>query len=167
MEGDESGVPRHTPHGGRRLVSRSVVLGARGLLAVTAVVVAIIVFMPGPPDEAAQLRLARWLDQLHGQGLPAWISFALVEFLSNVVMFLPLGFLGYLAVPRRTWVVMPTLMLLSAAIEITQTLALPRRDGTVQDVVANTLGAVLGWLLAHLLLRHRATSPAPEPLRHT
>ena len=44
---------------------------------------------------------------------------------------------------------MPAAALASAGIETVQAMALPLRYGTVRDVISNTLGALLGYLLAH------------------
>ena len=43
---------------------------------------------------------------------------------------------------------MPLAVAASAAIEVTQAMALPVRDGTPRDVLSNGLGAALGYLLA-------------------
>jgi hypothetical protein len=40
----------------------------------------------------------------------------------------------------------------SLAIEITQASGLPERVGTPRDVIANSLGAVIGYLLACLVI---------------
>jgi glycopeptide antibiotics resistance protein len=66
----------------------------------------------------------------------------------NVLMFVPLSLLGWFLFDRRSlpfWLV--TGVLASAFIELVQ-LAIPGRVSTVQDVVANTTGAVIGAVLA-------------------
>ena len=77
------------------------------------------------------------------------------DFATNVVLFIPLGFLlvGTFAV-KRDWMVavlaavlvIPCCTALSAAIEFTQ-LWFPERVSSMNDVLAETIGAVLGSLL--------------------
>ena len=119
------------------------------LAAVTVVVIAVIVFTPGPPDAGGQQSLQQWIDRMHElHRLPGFVTFALIEFLSNVVMFVPLGFLLAGALRPRTsrWVV-PAALLLSVGIEVIQGAYLPDRTATVSDVIANVVGATLGLLL--------------------
>jgi glycopeptide antibiotics resistance protein len=125
---------------------------------------------------AAVLVLTLWpsLDQTD---VPAWAATVVqyfadhgirttVEFLeaaSNVVMFLPFGVLGavLLAHARRPWaplvvglVVAGAGFALSALIETVQ-LAIPGRVSTVQDVVLNGAGALLGALAVVVVLAAR------------
>jgi glycopeptide antibiotics resistance protein len=44
-------------------------------------------------------------------------------------------------------------MIGSLAIEITQASGLPQRVGTPRDVIANSLGALIGYLLACVVIR--------------
>lgn len=80
-----------------------------------------------------------------------WMSIELLEMLSNVALFIPVGVLAALVLPHRVWalsfLVAPVV---SAAIEITQLTALPDRAATVQDVVLNTAGGAIGVALALL-----------------
>ncbi len=87
--------------------------------------------------------LTRVLGILHAWPPTAWVSFDLVEFTANVVMFLPLGILT-LAWGGRWWHGILIGLLLSAAIETTQLLFLPTRVADVRDIVANTAGATVG-----------------------
>ncbi|GGL88771.1 VanZ family protein [Nakamurella endophytica] len=128
---------------------------ARCLLAAVLVTVAVIVWTPGPPAAAGQHDLASFFDRAHRHGLPLWIDFGLVEMLSNVVMFLPLGLLGALSLRRHQWFVLPVAVLASMTIEAVQFLALPNRTASWQDVAANSAGALLGLLLAAPTLGRR------------
>ncbi len=132
------------------------------------VIVALITLTPGPPDPDGQRELVRWLAQAHRGGLPLWISYDLIEFSANIVMFLPLGLFGALALPSgRRWLAMPIGMLLSVGIESAQAAGLPGRFASVSDVIANSSGAIVGYLLACLVLRllrrPRPRTPAPAP----
>lgn len=128
---------------------------AWALLAAFAAVVAIITLSTGPPDPEGQIALDLFLRRAHDHGLPEWIDLTTVEFSANVVMFVPIGFFGALALLHRRWAVVPAAMLTSATVELVQTVALPERHGTPRDVFANTLGAALGYLVALMLLRWR------------
>lgn len=78
----------------------------------------------------------------------AEVSLQEAEALANVVMFLPLGLLLALSMPR---VYLSVLLVLSAgaslAIELTQYLVLPDRDPALLDVAMNTAGAAAGLVL--------------------
>lgn len=84
-------------------------------------------------------------------GVPVW----LVDLVTNLVIYAPLGVLLRLALSRitgrhRVQIICATLMIasLSWTIEATQTL-IPGRYAAIQDVLANTLGGALGVLLGH------------------
>ena len=143
------------------------------LTAVTAVVIGVIVFTPGPPDASGQESLQLWIDRMHElHRLPGFITFALVEFLSNVVMFVPLGFLAAGAVRPRTrrWVI-PLAVVVSVGIEVVQGAFLPDRTAAVSDVVANLIGATVGVVVLALISRWSrvtagrpaASAPIPQP----
>ncbi|WP_291881228.1 VanZ family protein [Cellulomonas sp.] len=94
------------------------------------------------------------------------VTYAGVEAVANVVMFLPFGVLVGLLV-RRWWIVVLLALATSATIELAQLAFLPTRVPTVQDVVLNTLGAALG-VLALRLRTGRTTGRLPaqeEPAR--
>ncbi|MCR2801394.1 VanZ family protein [Microbacterium sp. zg-Y818] len=99
----------------------------------------------GPQPETVGgtlVTLGDWFGAWEGT---AWLTFAVLEFVANVVLFLPLGLLWVAWVGRRRWW-LATLagLALSGAIEATQALALPARYPDVRDLIANTLGAALG-----------------------
>ena len=63
--------------------------------------VAIITFWPGPPDPDGQQALRTSCATPHLHGLPRWITFDKIEFGANILMFVPIGLFGALALPRR------------------------------------------------------------------
>ena len=76
-----------------------------------------------------------------------------LEFLSNIAIFVPLGFLFVLLFGRRRWwLAIVVGILLTLLIEGTQEF-LPTRVPDVRDLVANTTGAVIGALVALLVTR--------------
>lgn len=106
-----------------------------------------VVFWPVPVDRPVQGTLDRVLAWLHGHGIPGWFDYGLVEWLSNVAMFLPWGAFGaVLVAPRRWWAVVLAALLASTTIELTQLVLLSARFASLADVAANTLGAVAGVL---------------------
>lgn len=141
-------------------------------LATFALIIAVITLWPGPPDPDGQSWLREFLRHGHAYGIPGWITFGRVEFASNIVMFMPVGFFGALALSRHRWLVVPAAAVASAGIETVQAMALPLRYGTVRDVISNTLGALLGYLLAAAVVaavlrrarRGTRVIPAPAPV---
>jgi glycopeptide antibiotics resistance protein len=88
-----------------------------------------------------------------------WVSQAI----GNVLLLLPVGLFGPLALPwlGRWWRVLLVAALFSASIELAQ-LAIPDRSADVDDVMLNTLGALLGYFLLCLLpLRLRSSQALP------
>ena len=75
-----------------------------------------------------------------------------VEFAMNVAMFIPLTGLLVLSIRVRPVVALFVGCALSAAIELTQ-MVLPSRVASGRDIVANVLGAAIGYLVGRLLLR--------------
>jgi hypothetical protein len=78
-----------------------------------------------------------------------------VEFVLNAAMFTPLTFLAALTFPEHPWANWAVYGFLgSCGVELLQGLLLPPRSAQFEDVVANTLGAVVGSVAA-ALLTHR------------
>ncbi|MGP9542891.1 VanZ family protein [Glutamicibacter sp. AOP5-B1-3] len=103
----------------------------------------VIAFWPVTVDSSAGPELTRTLHWLHAHGAPAFVNYEFVEFSANVIFFVPLGiFLG--AGLRRFWMAALAGIIVSGLIEIGQLLFLPNRFATLTDVVANSLGCVLG-----------------------
>ncbi|GAA3795910.1 VanZ family protein [Cellulomonas soli] len=128
----------------------------RGLLALWAVAVVRLTLWPAPaPDDTFDVVRAviGWFVE---HGVP--VTYAGVEAVANVLMFVPFGVLAGLLLTRR-WPVVAIAAGLSTAIELSQRLFLPTRVPTVQDVVLNTLGAGLGLL--GLLWWSRRTAVMP------
>lgn len=128
-------------------------------------VLALIVLWPVPVDRPASGLLDGVLGALHRHGVPPWINYGLVEATANVLLFLPFGLLAGLLLPRhRRWLAAAAAVLLSSGIELAQSGFLPERFGTVQDVLANTAGAVLGTAIS-LLPRRRPVRRGPAARR--
>lgn len=157
------GARKAPSHVARRAVGAREIRAARRttlisvlFLAGTLALVGLIVFSPTSPDLAGQQALATWLDRARQTWLPAWVTIGFVEFAANATMFLPVGVFGALALPRRRWSIVAASLFISIAIEAAQHLWLPSRDADLRDVAANTLGALVGYLLALAWTRHAA-----------
>ena len=126
-------------------------LAARVLLPVYLAVVGWIVFSQDDGMDQADGWVAwvfDFIDEMKA-GLPDFF-FVAVEFLANVLMFVPFGVLVWLALARpRWWVVVLLGLATTVTIELVQS-TMPSRYSTVSDVIANTLGAAVGVLLVNL-----------------
>jgi glycopeptide antibiotics resistance protein len=99
-----------------------------------------------------------------------WLTFARLEFLANIAMFVPLGlFLVLLLGRAQWWLAMICGLVLTLAIEFAQQF-IAGRVSDPRDLVANTLGALLGTVLALVLtaakarrIRHAAGAVARRP----
>ena len=79
----------------------------------------------------------------------------LAESILNIVLFLPFGAaLRWLRL-RLLWASLLGFAL-SLAVEILQRNVIPGREGELQDLITNTIGATLGWMLADRLSRKRS-----------
>ena len=119
------------------------------LLALYAAALALIAFWPTPVDRGAT-GLLREIARV----VPL-LSHDVVEFTANIALFVPLGVLLALALPRRRVLVLPIALVVTSAIEVGQAVFLAERTASVRDVVANTAGAALGLLLAVIAERRR------------
>ncbi|MBA2954571.1 hypothetical protein GON03_09565 [Nocardioides sp. MAH-18] len=88
------------------------------------------------------------------------------EFLCNALIVAPVSALGSILWPRTTWRTWTALALVGAcAVEITQGALLTERTASYVDVVANTLGGLLGALvvLAWRRVSRRRTAAGTPP----
>jgi glycopeptide antibiotics resistance protein len=120
---------------------------------VYAALLAVIAFQPMPVGRGAYPFIIRAVTRLRAAGAPDWVSYFAVEFVANILLFVPLGaivvlFLG----PRRWWWGVLIGFAVSACIEFGQLLFLSHRVATINDVVANTGGAFIGAVLAALVV---------------
>lgn len=120
----------------------------------------------GPQPETVGGTLVTLGDWFAGWQATAWLTFAVLEFLANIVLFVPLGVLWVAwAGPRRWWLAALAGLAVTVAIEATQALALSDRYPDVRDLVANTLGAVVGAALMAAADRARRRARAQRPAR--
>ena len=111
-------------------------------------------------------RFDLWLEN---QGAPAVMTQpGRVEFLLNAAMFTPIVFLAAMTFPRHPWANWVVYAFVaSGAVELFQGVYLPPRSAQFVDVVANTLGALIGSVIAAplaTLLTSGARRRRHEPL---
>jgi glycopeptide antibiotics resistance protein len=131
--------------GPRRTIIAVMVLGY-------GVFLAFMVFWPSPIDAPVQGLLERAISELHERGVPGFVNYEFIESFSNMLLFIPVGFLFGLMVPLRWW---PVALLLgpalSAGIELAQRYLLDARVSTIDDVIANSIGATIGVMIAVII----------------
>lgn len=107
------------------------------------VALAVIAFSPVSPIRGLDLS-----QELNATGL-GWVTYAQLESFANIMLFVPLGLLVALLVPTRWWwLVVVGLVLVAAGIELGQALFLPGRVPTIDDVLANGAGGLVGVIIA-------------------
>ena len=128
----------------------------RWLLAAYVVLVAMLLLVPSsaPPTWIIEHSARLATDA----GAPPWIaSTSRMEQLLNVAAIVPLTFAGALLRPAVTWRDWTAAAFVgSLLVEVVQAVALPERTPSHSDVVANTLGALLGAVAGWLAVRARA-----------
>ncbi len=104
--------------------------------------------VPGQPGWVGRILL--WLS---GWPPTGWLGLSWLEFIANVVLFVPFGLLfAVLLDRRRWWLVLVLAAATTSAIELAQ-LVIPNRFSDPRDLVANTGGAALGLLVVVLARR--------------
>ena len=79
-----------------------------------------------------------------------------VDVVANIIMFTPLGFMMAAAMNRR-WIPLAICVATTVLIEALQIRVVPGRDASLSDIVANSVGAMIGVELA--MRRHRYLWP--------
>jgi glycopeptide antibiotics resistance protein len=107
---------------------------------------------PTQLDVSTQRLVFRFVDVLHRFGVPTWFDYAEVEFSANILMFIPFGFMVTLLLPIRfAWLAVFIALSFSTGIELFQREFLDARIFDVRDIVANTIGGTIGWVMAAFL----------------
>ena len=104
-------------------------------------------------------------EQVRAIGAEAWLTDPRIEFLANVALFVPFGLLLAAVLRRdRWWWAVAGGFGYSLTAELLQWVFRPQRSGTVSDVVANTLGSLIGAGIAVLIVRRLARAEDPATL---
>ena len=104
---------------------------------------------PRPVQDSAPVILDLVVRAVH-RGLGwTWVGFDELEAVANVLVFVPIGILAFIAFRRAAWpLALAAGPVLSIGVELVQKVALPHRIGSVADIALNTLGATVGVILA-------------------
>jgi glycopeptide antibiotics resistance protein len=115
-----------------------------------AIFVLVITITPQMPGSGFVRRLVdRLLYEVHTRGILPGLDFLHIEFVGNIVMFVPLGIFAALLLPRKAWWVLLLLgTAFSGAIEFFQGTFLPGRVPEVRDLVSNSTGFLIGAALS-------------------
>ncbi|MGK3649153.1 VanZ family protein [Pseudarthrobacter enclensis] len=120
---------------------------------------ALVAFWPTPVDQPVSGQLTSVLQFFHRHGVPGWVNYTFVEASANVALFVPLGFVSSFAFTgTRPWQLGAFGLLVSGTIELGQLLFLHSRFASLSDVAMNTLGTILGALIAATLQRRKGLS---------
>ena len=111
-------------------------------------------------ENSLVLHAIAWAQHLpHG----SWLTYDRTEFLANIAMFVPVGMIAAMWLPRRWWFLAAVVAVaLSAGIELAQGALLPYRVSDPRDVLSNGLGGLLGATLVGFV---RSLLPAPRRRR--
>ena len=94
-----------------------------------------------------------------------------MEFTANIVFFVPVGLIVVLLVGlRRWWWGAMAGFVISGSVELGQLLFLPDRFASLDDLLSNSTGALVGALVGLLVLdrdKARPTDPAFWPRQET
>ena len=128
---------------------RRITRGAATVIGILLLVaLALLTLTPPRIEERMPNLLDRVVDIVHQLGWNRW-GFTELEIFANILVFVPVGALAFVLLPRRIWVLsLLTGPAISVLIEGVQRVALPHRAATVNDIVANSVGATAGVLLA-------------------
>lgn len=132
---------------------RTVALSLLGILLAGG---ALILLWPSPVDRMLRSGLDGILNRLRGAGLGDLFRYGVVEFAGNILLFIPLGIVLALLLPRgRRWIAPILCLVGSLAAEFAQATFLPNRQADPTDVLANAIGGLIGTVLVVLLLHGR------------
>lgn len=117
---------------------------------------------PQPFDEGSDSVVWRLLDLLGRYSFTDWVTYSFLEFWANVAMFVPVGLFFVLLLGRRRWWLAIVLgVVLTCAIEFVQ-MFLPDRVSDPRDILANSVGALVGVVVAVIVTWPAAVRRARE-----
>lgn len=136
------------------------------LVVYTALVFFVTLTPRAPGTGLVRRTVDRMLARLAELGVTG-IDFLDIEFLGNILMFVPLGVFAALLLPRRSrWMLLLIGTAFSAFIELYQGAFLPERYSEWRDIVSNTSGFLVGaGVTLGVLLRRARFRGAQEAVR--
>jgi glycopeptide antibiotics resistance protein len=141
-------------NGTRRRLARTAIPGAIYL-----VVLAVILFFPVHVDGGHGQAFEPLMHLFALVGVPLWLSYEVIEFGANMLLFVPLGGLvAYVVGPMALWLAPLLGAAVSTLVELIQGTFLPGRTADPTDVVSNTAGTLLGAVVVVIVLVARRRS---------
>lgn len=135
-------------------------------LALALYVVALLALVLAPEVPFPNRVLGETIALARAVGAPDRLIDGGIEFLYNVVMVAPLTAVGSVLWPRLSWRDWTAGAFVAfTLVEVAQGTLLAHRDGSMSDVVANTVGCCLGALAAiavRRVVRQRAAAAPPD-----
>ena len=124
---------------------------ARTLLAVYSALLALALFSPSSEHQSSAV--AHLGSLLTSLGAPSrLVTYPRLAVVMNAAIIAPVTFLGSLSFPSWSWRDWTAAGFLAAVVvELAQGLLLPGREATFSDIVANTMGALVGALVVALV----------------
>lgn len=107
-----------------------------------------IAFWPEPINKGQHHFFATVRDVL------PWATYDRIEFSANVLLFVPLGWLMSIVLHRLWFFVLAVGVSATLAIEFVQGVLLSSRDMSIFDVLANSIGVLIGIGLYEIRARH-------------
>jgi glycopeptide antibiotics resistance protein len=132
--------------------------GADVLLALSLFAILALTILPGtqPSGPASGHSVVPFEDLVRSlrPGMPAYATdLAVGNLAANLLLFLPFGFALGLRFPTASWWrPLVAIVALSVGVELVQLLAGMGRSADVTDVLTNTVGGLLGWAAARLVV---------------
>jgi len=117
--------------------------------------VAYVTLGPQPLDSQQSAWLKRIIAELAQHHQTRWLTYSRVEFIANILMFIPIGVFFVLLLGRDWWI--PAIVAgvaMTCTIEFVQ-LFLPTRVPDIRDLVSNSFGSFIGVVAAMII-----TTPA-------
>lgn len=106
---------------------------------------------PQPIGPGEQTLIARGLAALHERGYAESLDYDRLQYVANIALFVPVGmFLLLLFGAGGWWLAAIACFAMTCGIEVAQQ-HIPGRVSDINDVVANTLGGVIGVAVALVL----------------
>ena len=118
----------------------------------------LVVFWPTPVDKDFSGALKEFLLYAQQEWGTFWLTYDSLEFTANIFLLLPMGILISASATKSNSVIFLAIAFSSVLlVEVTQKIALPERYSSVLDILANTLGILIGYLLGRLTRHSRQT----------
>ena len=129
------------------------------------VVLGLLVLWPTHPEAFLNPQLVAVTDTFAANPLTAWITYGVMNGVANVILFIPMTLLAALAFGRGWWFVIFAAGAAAAALaELAQWLFLPGRTPDVSDIIAGSIGSLLGTAIGIITVtRTRKREEAPSP----